>query len=161
MPSLNDPQFRLQSRQQWRPTMRRAAGLILLLICGGVAAQQARTFGPYEVHYSTLNTTMLTPEIAQAYGIQRSGTRAMLNIAILNTDDDRAVPATVTASASNLIGQRRDVELREIRDQDAIYYLGTLRVRNEESLTFSIELQPEGRTGPPFTFTFRQQFYTD
>ena len=154
MPSLHDP----------RPLSRfgpAAVGLALLLAASAAPAQQARSFGPYEVHYNALNTNLLTPEVAQAYGIQRAGTRAMLNITVLHTDGNRPVPAAVTASATNLTGQRRSIEMREIRDQDAIYYLGTFRVHNEESLNFSIEVQPEGRTGPPFTFAFRQQFYTD
>ncbi|NKI35029.1 DUF4426 domain-containing protein [Wenzhouxiangella sp. XN79A] len=139
----------------------RAVAAALLLAAGAAPAQQAERFGPYEVHYNALNTNLLTPEVARAYGIQRAGTRAMLNVTVLHTEDNRAVPATVTASATNLTNQRRSIELREVRDQEAIYYLGTFRVTDEEWMNFSIEVQPEGRVGPPFTFSFRQQFYTD
>jgi hypothetical protein len=154
MPSLHVPRIRRH--------VLAVASIVMLLLAPGIApAQQSERFGPYEVHYNTLNTNMLTPEIAQAYGIQRAVTRALLNVTVIQRDGNRPVPATVTASATNLTGQQRTIELRQVRDQDAIYQLGTFRVRNEEILTFRVEVQPEGRVGPPFTFSFRQQFYTD
>ena len=153
MPSLHVPRI--------RPVFPPLAAALMLLASGLVPAQQAERFGPYEVHYNTLNTNLLTPEIARVYGIQRAGTRALLNITVLHRDGNRPVPAEVTVSATNLTSQRRTIDMRQVRDQDAIYQLGTFRVRDEETLTFGVEVQPEGRVGPPFTFSFRQQFYTD
>lgn len=125
-----------------------------------VHAQQAETFGRYQVHYNTLNTNLLTPEVARSYGIQRATTRAMLNVTVLDTETDEAVSARVTATATNLTGQRRELDMREIRDQGAIYYISVFRVHDEESMNFRIEVQPEGRSGPPFSLAFRQQFFT-
>jgi len=133
--------------------------MLAIVLLTPVAAQQAEQFGKYEVHYSTLNTNMLQPEIASAYGIQRSGTRAILNITVLDSETGNPVQARVEAEAANLTGQRRDIQLREIRDQGAIYYLGQFRFRNEESLNFNVSIQPEGRQGNPFSLTFRQKFY--
>ena len=126
-------------------------------------AQQAEQFGDFSIHYNTLNTNLLDPQTASAYDIQRSGTRALLNIAVLRSGDEGDIPVTarVNASAVNLAGQRRDIEMREIRDQDAIYYIGTFRFRQEETLNFRISVSPEGHTRAPHEFTFRQQFYTD
>lgn len=138
-----------------------AAGLLVLLLAGPTPAQQAERFGTYDIHYSAISTRMLTPEVARAYGIQRSATRALLNIAVRTDNGERAVSARVTASARSLTGQRKTIEMEEVREEDAIYHIGTFRISNEEWLTFSIEVQPEGRQGPPFSFTFRQQFYTD
>lgn len=128
-----------------------------------VMAGQAEDLGDYLVHYNTINTSLLSPEVARAYGIQRSGTRALLNIAVLKKSDDGLnLPSTarVRASATNLAGQRRDLEMQEIQDQDAIYYIGTFRMHNEETLNFRIQVQPEGQ-GRTHEFNFRQQFYTD
>jgi hypothetical protein len=126
-------------------------------------SQQAEQFGSYSIHYNTLNTNLLDPATASAYDIQRSGTRALLNIAVLRNDEDGdvAVTARVSATAVNLVGQRREIDMREIRDQDAIYYIGTFRFRQEETLNFRINVSPEGHTGAPHEFTFRQQFYTE
>lgn len=135
--------------------------LLLFALAGHAVAQQAETFGPYEVHYSAINTSMLSPQVAQVYGIQRAGTRAMLNIAVLRAEDSVAVSGRVTASATNLTGQRREIEMREVRDQDAIYYIGTFRVHDEENLNFTVEIAPEGHSGAPYALSFRQQFFTD
>ncbi len=136
----------------------------LLLLCVSAIghAGQAETFGPYAVHYNTFNTNLLTPDVARAYSIQRSASRALLNIAVIRHDDETMgtpVRARVSATATNLAGQRRDLNMREIRDQDAIYYIGSFGISNEETLNFRISVQPLGQT-EAHEFSFRQQFYT-
>lgn len=123
-------------------------------------AQQAEVFDRYEVHYSTLNTNMLSPEIASAYGIQRSGTQAMLNVTVLNRETREAVAASIDVTATNLTGQRRDIELRRINDQGAIYYIGQFRIHDEETLNFDVRVRPSGADGEPYQLQFRQKFYT-
>lgn len=134
--------------------------LFALLLGAPLAAQQAEIFGPFEAHFSAINTSQLSPTVARAYSIQRSSNQAMLNIAVLRTGnpEDEPVSATVTAQTVNLTGQRREIELREIRDQGAIYYIGTFRITNEERVTFRVSVQPEGRP-TPHEFTFQQQFF--
>jgi len=137
-----------------------ASILIGLLLSAPLVAQQAETFGPFEAHYSAINTSQLSPTVARAYDIQRSSNRAMLNIAVLRSGDPEAEPvsAIVTAQTVNLTGQRRVIEMREIRDQGAIYSIGTFRITNEEIITFRVTVQPEGRAAP-YEFTFQQKFY--
>jgi hypothetical protein len=133
---------------------------LLVALAQPAATQQSETFGNYEVHYNTLNTNMLSPEIASVYGIQRSGTQAMLNVTVLNRETREAVAATVDVIASNLTGQRRDIELRRIDDQGAIYYIGQFRIHDEETLNFNVSVKPSGFDGDAFELTFRQQFFT-
>jgi len=144
--------------------MRRINMMALFLLAAAAAfpakAQQSQNFGDYEVHYNTINTNVLTPDVASAYGIQRAGTQAMLNVTVLRKGDREPVDAQVTATATNLTGQRREIELREIKDQGAIYYIGQFRIRDEERLNFNLQVQPDSHDGAPFEFTFRQQFYT-
>ncbi|MDT8408741.1 MAG: DUF4426 domain-containing protein [Wenzhouxiangellaceae bacterium] len=123
-------------------------------------SQQAEVFGDYEVHYNTLNTNMLSPEVAQSYGIQRAGTQAMLNITILDKVSGEPIAGTVTATAINLTGQRREINMREIRDQGAIYYIGQFRIHEEENLNFKVQVNPEEHIGAPYTLEFRKQFFT-
>ncbi len=115
------------------------------------AEQRLRTVGEYTVHYNAIPSTALGADIARRYELTRSATRGLLNIAVLRqTGDDGepiAVPARVTASARSLIGQVQHIELRELRDQDAIYYIGQFRIRGEERLRFELEVQPEGSDG--------------
>ena len=127
-------------------------------------AQQAQEFGDYIVHYNALNSSLITPEVAKAYGIRRSDSRALINISVLKNAEGKtakAVKAKVTASGRSLTGQTRNVEMREIDDGDgAIYYIGELSVRNMETFDFTIVVLVEGQS-EPFNVKFRQQFYTE
>jgi len=129
-----------------------------------VIAQQAQEFGDFTVHYNALNTSLLTPEVAKAYGIRRSDSRALINISVLKNTGEQsttAVKARVTASGRNLTGQTRNVEMREIDDGDgAVYYIGELSVRNMEMFDFTVVVLAEGQN-KPFNVKFRQQFYTE
>ena len=143
-----------------------AAALVLMAIAVPALAQQFEDIGDYRVHYSAMNTRMLPPEVAGAYDIQRSGNRAMINITVLRkaeTDGEMNSPvrAEVSASAVNLTGQRRDIDVREIADDGAVYYIGSFRIANEETLAFTIAVRPEGNSGPAETVTFKQKFYTE
>jgi len=144
--------------------MRSLNTLLLLFLASALAlpaaAQQMKQVGDYEVHYNTINTNQLTPEIASAYGIQRAGTQAMLNITVLDKDTRAPLEAEVSAIAINLTGQRRDIELRQIKDQGAVYHIGQFRIHEEESLNFKVQVDPEGHDGAPFELEFRQQFFT-
>ena len=137
---------------------------MLLLTSVPAAAQQAQEFGDYMIHYNALRSSMLTPEIARAYDIRRSDSRAFINISILKGNDDQtssAVKAEVSATGRNLTGQTRKVEMREIDEGDgAIYYIGELSVRNMETFNFTVLVTPEGNS-TPYTLKFQQQFYTE
>lgn len=118
-------------------------------------------FGDHVVHFSAQSTTMLTPEVARAFGIRRGDNRAMLNIAVLRgPPPGTPVSAEVAVNASNLLGQLKGVQVRELREGEAIYYIGELRVANEEIVNFNVSVRPEG-VGQPYEFRFRQQFYTN
>jgi hypothetical protein len=120
-------------------------------------------FGDHVVHFNAQSTTMLPPEVARAYGIQRSANRAMLNVAVqrkLPEGGSTPVSAAVSVDATNLLGQQKDVRIRELRDADAIYYIGEVTVANEEILSFTISVRPEGADAP-YEVRFRQQFYTN
>ena len=127
-------------------------------------AQQAQEFGDYMVHYNALSSSLITPEVAKAYGIRRSDSRALINISVMKNNGDQlatAVKANLTASGRNLTGQTRNVDMREIDDGDgAIYYIGELSVRNMETFDFTVVVLVEGQN-KPFNVKFRQQFYTE
>ena len=133
-------------------------------IPGQAEAQQAQDFGDYVVHYNALNTNFIPPQVAQGYGIKRSSSRALLNLTVLKKVMDNPgtpVSAQVTASGTNLTGQRREIETRELRESEgAIYYIGEFRIHNLETYNFNIEVKVEGED-TPLVVKFRQQFYTE
>ncbi len=136
----------------------------ILTLADTSEAQQSQDFGDFVVHYNALNTNFIPPQVAKGYGIRRSPSRALLNITVLKKVMDNPgtpVKAIVKASGTNLTGQRREIDIREIKDTEgAIYYIGELPVHNLETYNFTVEVQPEGEADP-LIVKFRQQFYTE
>lgn len=127
------------------------------------SAEQSKNFGDYAIHYSAFTTDMLTPDVAKVYNITRSSNRAMMNISVLKKVMDatvKPVRAEVKASATNLSAQLKTLEMREINDQGAIYYIAETPVNHRETLRFNVAVTPEGETNT-YTFSFSQQFYTE
>ena len=116
--------------------------------------------GDHVVHFSALSTDQLPPEIASAYNIVRSKNRAMLNVSVLRESDSVAVPATVTVKTVNLTGQLKNVTMRRIDEQEAIYYIGVTPIANRETLRFEISVTPEG-VEQSSEVVFSRQFFTD
>jgi len=99
--------------------------LVLLTLSDTSEAQQSQDFGDYVVHYNALNTNFIPPQVAKGYGIHRSSSRALLNITVLKKVMDTpgtAVKANVTASGTNLTGQRREIDIREIKEAEGAIY---------------------------------------
>jgi len=133
-----------------------------LMIPLGALAENSQDFGDYVIHFNALATDMLPPEVARDYRITRSQNRGMLNITILKKvlgSPGQPVHARVEASATNLAGQGRRIRMREIREGNAIYYIGEFGVANEETLKFEVHVRPQGQR-EFFDIEFSQDFYT-
>lgn len=124
------------------------------------AGASSSDIGDHVVHFSAQLTEQLPPEVARAYGILRSKNRAMLNVAILEADTGKSVTATVTVKTVNLNGQLKNVVMRNIQEQEAIYYIGETSVANQETLIFDITITPDG-SSETATVRFKRQFYTN
>jgi len=146
-----------------KQTMTFFAGLIALVLALPAAAENSTLVGGYTIHHNALSTDTLTPEIAQAYNIKRSPNRGMISVSVLENRAEgqpKAVPAEIQAVAANLTGQTRNIEVREIREGNAIYYIGDFPVTNEETMNFTLTVKPEGMK-QPYTAHFSQQFFTN
>jgi len=129
------------------------------------SAQQAMEFDDYVIHYNAFSTSLLTPEIAKAYGIRRSDSRALINISVMQRNGDQeatAVKAKVTATGRNLTGQTRNIEMREVDSSEGVagYHIGELSVRNLETFDFTVLVTTTGNS-KPYVVKFRQQFFTE
>lgn len=148
--------------------MKKFMTLLCLLLSVSLAAntyaQQSQDFGNFVVHYNAINTNLLPPEVARGYGIQRSPSRALLNITVLKkvmNTPGTPVKAEVSAIGTNLTGQRRDIEIREIQDpENAVYYIGEFPVHNMETYRFTVKVHVGGEEDP-LMVNFTQQFYTE
>ncbi len=124
------------------------------------AGATSADIGDHVVHFSAQSTDQLPPEVARAYNIVRSKNRAMLNVSVLSKADNRPVSASVTVKTVNLTGQLKNITMRQIDEQDAIYYIGEVPVANRETLIFDISIMPEG-VDTASDVRFKRQFFTD
>ena len=136
--------------------------LLALLSPPSVLAENSQDVGDYVIHYNALATDVLPPAVARDYHITRSQNRGMVNITILKKvlgSPGQPVHARVDASAKNLAGQYRDIRMREIREGNAIYYIGEFGVANEETMNFKVQVRPQGERDF-YEVEFSQDFYT-
>jgi hypothetical protein len=127
------------------------------------AEQNSQTFGNLEVHYNALRTDELTPDVARAYGIERSGNRVLLNVSLLEkAADGRTAPidGTVTATARNLNGQLKDLEMRRVQEGTSIYFIGEVGISGNEIVVFDIEVTPGDGSGR-HSVQFKREFFGD
>ena len=123
-------------------------------------AENSGSVGNYIVHFNALATESLPPSVARAYGITRSKNRGLLNISVLKKGGEfQGVEASIDVSATNLTGQLRNIKLRKIEEQNAVYYISDFSVADGETLDFSIKVTTaDDETG---NFKLRQQFFTN
>ena len=160
---------------RWISTLAAGAALLLVAACGqqrpeGASAPQAQAseesfkqIGPYQLHFNAVRTDTLTPEVARAYGIERSKNRVMLNVTILRkegTEHGMPVEATVLVDAYNLNGQLKQMTMRRVNEGEAIYYIGETGISGAEILAFDIKATPTG-DATVLEAKLRRQFYSD
>ena len=137
--------------------------LFMLLAFGTSAnAESSRVYGDYVVHYNAFRSDTLSPEMAKAYDLTRRNNRIIVNITVLKKvmgTTGKPVPATVAGHASNLTGQLKNLEFREVKEDTAIYYLAELKVSDGEFLKFKINITPTGEEGPA-RLQFSKRFFT-
>jgi predicted small lipoprotein YifL len=152
-----------------------ACAVLALAGCGrgGPTPSEAQTaapsepthkdFGEFEVHYNALRTDQLAPEVARAYGIERSANRVMLNVSLLRKNPDGSttpVDGAVTASAYNLNGQLKDLKMRRITEGTSFYFIGEVGISGAEILVFDIGAVPSGQQSK-YSVQFKREFFAD
>ena len=132
------------------------------LPAGADRGEQKQVFGDYEIHYMGLNSSFLEPEVAEAYGIPRSRSMGYLSISIMKTTTDEDVPEALTGDVrgqmQNMIGQKKELEFKEIKERNAIYYISTFRFDQEDVYKFTLQVSPDGESRT-FDVKFDQRFY--
>jgi len=126
-------------------------------------AENSTSAGGYTIHHNAFTTSTLTPEVAKAYGIQRSKFKGMLNVSVIKEKEGTtgtSVPARVQVNTRVLTGQENPLPMREIKEQEAAYYVGEFPVQNEEKVNFVIQVTPEG-SAETVTVKMEQEFFTD
>jgi hypothetical protein len=140
-----------------------AAGAIAFLAPFWAAAENSTSVDGFTVHHNAFGADTLTPAIAEAYGFQRSKYRGLLNVSVIKEEPGTtgtSIPAQVEAKILALTGQTSPLVMREIKDTDAVYYIGEFPVYDEQEVEFLIEVTPQA-SGKTIKIRMDQQFFTD
>ena len=143
--------------------MRLLTAILVLLTSSAVFAENSTKVDGYTIHHNIITTDFLSDDVARSYGIIRSKNRAMLNVSVIKDKEGTTgtpVNASVKANMTNIYGQQRGLNLREIHEADAIYYIGTFLVRNGETLNFHLDVKPE-RESKYSPAAFSEEFFVD
>lgn len=123
-------------------------------------AEIAQKFGSIEIHYNAISTDDLLPDIARAYNIARSKTRGLVTLSVLKKNELGGlspVPAKITMYVTNQNRQLANIDIREVNETSAIYYLGEFRMARPDTLRFTATVETAGE--PRREITFDQRFY--
>jgi hypothetical protein len=133
---------------------------LAFMLTATVNAENMKKLNDLNVHYIAIGSTFLTPEIAKAYGIERSRYKGLVNIAVLDNTQDGNPAKTVNISgkARNDVGQIKSLDFMEVKEGDAVYYLAQVGYSNEETIYFDINITDKGKQ---HNLTFSQKFYVD
>jgi hypothetical protein len=139
---------------------RLACALAALCLLGTPAAARAqaheRHAGPYTLRASTVGSESISAQTAKAHGIERSPSRALINVTLMR--NGKTVPARLTVHARNLAGMSRPIDMRPTPANGYISYDGVYEFVNGEVLDFTIRAQPEGRD-QAVTLGFRDRMW--
>ncbi|SEQ92451.1 protein of unknown function [Amphritea atlantica] len=139
------------------------AGLLSATFSSSASAEQMVSHGDYMIHYNAFNSSFIEPDIASAYGIERSKTKGLLNISVLKKQADgttKPVSAIVSGDVTNLISQRQTLKFMKIEETNALYYIGEYGFTDDQVLRFNLQVQPDPNQ-PAYTINFEQRFYVD
>ncbi len=132
----------------------------LLTACSLAHAQSLRS-GDIIVHYNAISTTQLGEEIARRYAIERAPDRALLTVSVQQAQPGnlaRALTAKIVVVVTNARRERLPLQLREVRENDSISYIGEARIEGDEALDFDLQVTPQG-SEKPIVARFRQEFF--
>ncbi len=134
-----------------------------LLIPAWASAENSTNADGFTIHHNAFSADTLTPEIAKAYGLQRSKFRGLLNVSVIKDVPDTTgtpVPADLKAEILLLTGQKSPLVMKEIREGNAIYYIGEFPVQNAQTINFAIEVKPQG-SDKAVRIRMDQEFFTE
>lgn len=139
----------------------------ILFICATLLslnsfADNSRKFGDHTVHFNAFRSDTISPEVAKQHNLARANNRVLVNITVLKDlmgTTGQPVNAEVTGHASNLTGQLKALEFKEIKEGNAIYYLADVKISDGEFLKFDVKVVPSGEKHP-MRLNFSKRFFT-
>lgn len=145
--------------------LNRFPAMLITLLCiafmGMAQAEQKQQVGNFDIHYMALSSTFITPSIAKTYGIERSRYTGLVNITVLDSNQagQPAVAVEISGIANNLLDARVELNFKEIREGDSIYYIAEVPYRDDQEINFDISLKYGSKLNT--SLKFKQKFYID
>ena len=139
--------------------MKHFFAVVLLLWTTVATAQQSERFDEFELHYSIVYSTFLTPEIAAQFGIPRGKDKAMLTLSVRDADagDVEGRPMEISGRTWDLI-TGGDMKVKEVREGRATYYLVPFEFLDREYRFFEFDFTPEG-SDKAYSYRFKSQLW--
>ena len=147
------------SRQRMAAAAFAMAGALLLFSAPAQAQSHHASQGGYSVRSTLIESTSLPAASLRQQGIKAAPNQSLLNVVILKDGagpTSHAVPAKVTATMVDLLGQTHSIDLREVKADDRVSYLGLVQHEPHEVVAIRIKAMPVGGA-QPLTLNYREQ----
>lgn len=157
--AVSDSSFRRSKAEQHVPkalflSMKRGvifllsvASLTLVTQLASAQVEHVTNADPYSLRANAIRSEFIPDTVASEHKISAGPDRGLLNVVILRSvpdGEDATVQAEVIAYQRNLIGQRKTIEMRSVRVNDRITYLGDFDSDTSSNSIFVIEATPQG-----------------
>ena len=111
--------------------------------------------GDVTMRANVILTGLLHERMTSEYGIPRDDRSVLLMVSVRRGPEgfDISLPATITATATNLQGQAQPIAIREMRIGELTDYIGTAQMTPPETLRFDLNIVREGAAASTMTFS--------
>jgi hypothetical protein len=160
----------LETPMRPSPLVPLAIAVLVLSACGGnttaphppastASGATMATVGDVSIRASALQTSTLDATVARQYGIARDPRSVLLLVAVRQGPQgrDTALPATITATVTDLRGRRQPIAMREVRTGELVDYIGVADTTLPDTLRFDIHVVRTG--GATSTVQLRKDVY--
>ncbi|RWU26633.1 DUF4426 domain-containing protein [Pseudomonas alkylphenolica] len=119
-----------------------------------IKGERQEVFGDTTVHYSTFISTFLQPDIAKAAELVRSKNQGVINVSVIKAG--KPLVTQVSGTVKDLTSNSVPLKFKQINEQGAIYYIAQFPVEQQETRTFTINVDTGGKTE---TISFNQELF--
>ena len=111
------------------------------------------------IYLSTNKTTNISEFEAEKYDIEREKDLVLLNVSVINNKDFTNSNVKIDVTANNLLGQKKEIKILEIVENNSVSYAALTSVSNLETLNYDIRVTLSDGSSKNFKYT--HQFYTE
>ena len=136
--------------------------VLAIVLSTNASAERKVSLGEYEIHYNAVYSMDMLPETARAVQLPRGRHFAWILVSVRKGSGVEAVgvSAQLSGTAINLLGQKRDLTFKPIKEANAQYYMAAVRFDDEDVLRYVVDVRPDGSERVE-TIQFQQHYTMD